>query len=73
MKYFLTASNPPVILSVTTVDTQSVHVTWRTPTQPNGVLISYTITYNIDHGNNITIDVPYNGELVSIYIHTDSV
>ena len=34
-----------MILSVNTIDSQSVRVMWRTPTQPNGVLISYTITY----------------------------
>ena len=66
MEYSLTAPNPPVILSVTTINSQSVHVIWKAPTQPNGILISYTITYSIDHGNNITNDVPYNGELVSI-------
>ena len=63
---FLTAPNPPVILSVTTIDSQSVHVTWRAPTQPNGVLNSYTVTYNINHGSSGRIDVPYDGNPVRI-------
>jgi len=56
----VSASNPPVILSVTTIDSQSVNVTWRAPTQPNGVLISYTITYTIDdNSSEATLTVPY--------------
>ena len=58
----VSASNPPVILSLTTIDSQSVRVTWRTPTQPNGVLISYTITYTAG-GKTITTTVPYGGNV----------
>ena len=62
-----TVPAPPVLLSVTTIDSHSVHVTWRAPTQPNGVLISYTITYNSD--DSLTdISVPHDGQTVSIHI-----
>jgi len=60
------------LLSVTAIDSQSVQVTWRAPTQPNGVLISYTITYTTetDRDSYLTIDVPYNGNTVKYtYIH----
>ena len=54
------------MLSVTTIDSHSVRVTWRAPTQPNGVLFSYTITYYTDSDNDsdTTIFIPYNGRLV---------
>jgi len=45
-----------VLVSVTPIDSQSVQVTWRAPTQPNGVLISYTIRYTAgDKINEVTV------------------
>ena len=68
------APNPPVILSVTAIDTHSVRVTWRAPTQPNGVLNSYTIIYHIDYGSDAAIDVHYNGRMVcSYYVHVNCI
>ena len=61
----IAAPNPPVILSLTTIDSQSVQVTWRAPTQPNGVLISYTITYTSDNSSTSHSIDPYNGKTVS--------
>jgi len=54
-----------VLLSVTAINSQLVIVTWRAPTQPNGALISYAITYNLDGGTSSNINVPYNGRDVS--------
>ena len=54
-----------MLLSVTTIDSQSVHVTWSAPTQPNGVLISYTIIYNINGGSFNNVNIPYNAREVS--------
>ena len=51
-----------MILPLTTIDDQSVCVTWKAPTQPNGVLISYTITYTTDANSNETT-VPYEGNV----------
>ena len=57
-----------MILSITAIDTQSVQVTWRAPTQPNGVITTYTITYNIDGGSFINVSIPYIERMVS-FIH----
>ena len=54
-----------MILSVTTIDSQSVHVIWRAPIQPNGVLISYTITYHTDDNSSNDFIIPFNGDTVS--------
>ena len=51
-----------MILSVTTIDSQSVSVTWKAPTQPNGVLISYTITYTTGGKTNKTT-ISYGGNV----------
>ena len=55
------------MLPVTTINTHSVQVTWRAPAQPNGVLISYTVTYNIDGGSFLNANIPYNGSVVSYH------
>ena len=62
------APNPPVILSLTTINSQSVHVTWRAPTQPNGVLINYTITYTTD-ANSSEATVPYIGNVSNLELN----
>ena len=54
-------SSAPVIISVTAIDSHSVHVTWRAPAEPNGVITVYTITYTQG-----SIYVRFNGEAVSI-------
>ena len=60
-----TAPSPPVINEVTAIDSTSVRVEWSIPTNPNGMLTIYTIMYNIEGGSSRTINVPYNGQLVS--------
>ena len=60
-----TVPSAPVITAVTAVDSQSVLVTWRSPAEPNGVIIGYTITYNTEGSFN-TINVRFNGEMVCI-------
>jgi len=62
------APNPPVLLSVTTIGSQSVQVNWRAPTQPNGMLIGYTITYNIDKDSFIDVNITYDGSVVSCHM-----
>jgi len=66
MLSIFSASNPPVILSVSAIDSQSVNVTWRAPTQPNGVITSYTIMYTTDELSNIT--VPYVQNVSKFYV-----
>ena len=62
----------PYIISVTAIDSYSVHVTWRAPTEVNGLIAYYTISYNIDFREdlNLTMDVPFNGETVSTFKYT---
>ena len=64
--YMTTAPSPPVINAVTAIDSTSVRVEWSMPTNPNGMLTVYTITYNIEGGDSINVKIPYNGQPVSI-------
>ena len=57
-------SSAPVITSVTAIDSYSVHVIWTAPTQPNGIITDYTITYSIGNIVNTT-NVSSSGETVS--------
>ena len=58
-----------MINAVTAIDSTSVQVEWSAPTNPNGILTIYTIVYNIEGGGSTTMNVPYNGQRVSDYIH----
>ena len=60
---FFIVPSAPVITAVTAIDSQSVLVTWRAPAEPNGVITSYTITYNTGGSSNF-INVSFNGETV---------
>ena len=63
------APSPPVINAVTAIDSTSVRVEWSMPIKPNGILTFYTIAYNIQGGDSITMNIPYNGQSVStLYI-----
>ena len=59
----LAVSSVPVITSVTAIDSFSVHVMWTSPSQPNGVITDYTITYIIGEIVN-TVNVPSSGVTV---------
>jgi len=56
------APNPPVLLSGTTIDSQSVRVQWRAPTQLNGIITNYTITYTANDKTN-RATVSYEGNV----------
>ena len=62
-----TVSNPPVINSVSPINTSTVRVNWTRPTMPNGKVIHYTIVYLIGF-NSEEIRVPYSEQEVSIDI-----
>ena len=53
-----------MISAVTAIDSTSVQVEYE-PTNPNGMLTIYTIMYNVEGGSSRTVNVPYNGQLVS--------
>ena len=59
------APSPPMINAVTAIDSTSVQVEWSIPNNLNGILTSYTITYNIEDGYSRTVSIPYNGQPVS--------
>jgi len=59
-----TVPNPPVIDDVTNISSSVVRVTWTRPTNPNGILLTYTITY-VNNGDTRSQTVNYNGEEVS--------
>ena len=59
-------SSAPIITSVTAIDSYSLHIMWTVPTEPNGIITNYTITYYIGALNMIiTVNIPFNGETVS--------
>ena len=62
-----TAPSLPIINEITALDSASVRVLWSVPNNLNGILTIYTIVYSIEGGDNMTINVPYNGQLVSDY------
>ena len=62
-----TVPSPPIINEIIALDSTSVRVLWSVPNNLNGILTIYTIVYSIEGGNNITVNVPYNGQLVSDY------
>ena len=64
LKYSI-ASSPPIVTSVVAVDTHSVRVDWMIPNRVNGIILYYTIIYTIENGMKRTIDVNFNGKLVS--------
>lgn len=40
----------PTNLTVSSYSSSSVHLTWNQPMIPNGIIVSYTITYNLTVG-----------------------
>ena len=61
----VTAPSPPVITAVTAIDSASIRVVWSIPTNLNGMLTIYTITYNTEGDVMRIVNVPYNGKPVS--------
>ena len=47
---------PPVLFTPTLIEPSLVTFTWSPPTKPNGIITSYTITYNL------------TGELISVVV-----
>ena len=55
----------PVIKNITAIDSESVRIEWNVPTEINGILTTYTISYTIESGSGRSIIVPFNGQNVS--------
>ena len=42
-----------------------MHIEWYIPTDTNGILSGYTISYTVDDGSENNLTVPFNGQNVS--------
>jgi len=62
---YLAVSSPPIITSVSAVDTHSVRVDWMIPNRINGIIIYYTISYVTNNGVKEDRNVSFNGQPVS--------
>ena len=62
---FSVVPSAPIIKNLTVIGSRSVHVEWNIPTDVNGVLTIYTISYSEENGSVISFDVPFNGQNVS--------
>lgn len=61
------APSPPTISLVSELNSSAIRVRWNRPFMTNGIITSYTITYNVS-GNISSEDVDYNGQQVTNYI-----
>ena len=60
----------PVVNYMTAIDSESVLIEWYMPTNTNGILSIYTISYNTENGVERNLIIPFNGQNVSqFYIH----
>ena len=57
------APSPPEITMVSEGIINTVRVTWNRPTELNGILASYTISYDINDSI-LSVTVNYNGQEV---------
>ena len=39
--------DPPTFLRSSVINSTAVHLTWEQPLLPNGIIINYTVTYNL--------------------------
>ena len=55
----------PVVKDITAIDSESVQIEWHIPTNTNGILSIYTISYIVDNHPKRSLIVPFNGQNVS--------
>ena len=55
----------PVVKNITAIDSESVHIEWNIPTDTNGILSIYTISFTVDDGTVSSLEVPSKGQDVS--------
>ena len=63
----------PVVKDVTAIDSESVQIEWYIPTDTNGIVSIYNISYAADDGSEKNLIVPFNGENVSQSLHDNSI
>ena len=54
----------PIIKNMTVIDSGSVYVEWNIPTETNGALTIYTISFSDENGSVMSIIVPFSGQNV---------
>ena len=62
---YLLVPTAPAVKGITAIDSESVHIEWNIPTNINGILTNYTISYTIENGSERNVTVPFNGQNVS--------
>ena len=55
----------PVVKDITAIDSESVYIEWYMPTDTNGIVSVYTISYTVDDSPENTLIVAFNGQNVS--------
>ena len=54
----------PIIKNLEVLDSESIHVEWNIPTDTNGILTTYTISYSNENNSVMSFIVPFNGQNV---------
>ena len=55
----------PIVKDITAIDSESVYIEWNMPTDTNGIVSMYTISYIVDDTAENTMIVAFNGQNVS--------
>ena len=63
--YSLVPSAPVLVKDITAIDSESVYIEWYMPTDTNGIVSVYTISYTVDDSPENTLVVAFNGQNVS--------
>ena len=69
MHFLSVVPTAPIVKDITAIDSGSVHIEWYIPTDTNGVLTSYTVSYTIEDDPEISLEVPFNGQNVIHILH----
>ena len=65
MQLYSLVPSAPVVKNITAIDTESVQIEWYMPTDTNGMLSVYTISYTVENGSERNFIVPFNKQNVS--------
>ena len=65
MQLFSLVPSAPVVKEITAIDSGSVRIEWYIPTETNGELTIYTISYTVENGPERSLIVLFNGHNVS--------
>jgi len=63
--HFLEPTDPPQNVTLVNVTASSITLMWYPPTEPNGIIVHYTIYYS--DNNTVTAQVRHNSTVFSIF------